>query len=124
MAIENFDPPRGTHADGNNNSTRAQAFMYSWGVYVVPNEGEAVEPRFFCLANASCRAKRHAVACKGGHRGNVNKHLKTCHEICGAGSFASQVILGQAVETSAAGAEAPGKEFAGAGRPRYASLAC
>ena len=85
-AVDDFAVPAGYRRVG----TREASFMYSVGVYVEPisDNDKTKAPKYYCLANATCRAKKLTVPCKGGDRANVNKHLKKFHDMCGKSSVA------------------------------------
>ena len=86
-AVDDFAVPAGYRRVG----TREASFMYSVGVYVEPisDNDKTKAPKYYCLANATCRAKKLTVPCKGGDRANVNKHLKKFHDMCGKSSVST-----------------------------------
>lgn len=112
-AVEGFVAPPGFRRA----LVQSPVFIYNWGVYLVPDHASpAAHPVFRCLAHADCRNARHTVSCKGGHRGNVNKHLASKHAICGS--------LGVAVSTKKGVAKSvtPAKRSLGEGATAAAAV--
>ena len=86
-AIDSFVVPEGYVAEG----SRSQSMVYCWGVYLVPAKGHDdpdADARFYCMASEDCRSKECCIPCKNRHRGNVHKHLKKHHHLCGSRSMA------------------------------------
>ena len=53
-AVDHIAAPNGYRREG----SRERSFMYSLGIYVVPLEEEDDKPRYFCLADPTCRKKK------------------------------------------------------------------
>ena len=79
-AVESFEPPAGTIAEG----SVTQSFIYSWGAYCRSQShtgAQGIQPRFFCLASEKCRRNRTVIPCKNGDRSNVSKHMRAVHNL-------------------------------------------
>ena len=51
QAVDDFKVPDGYSREG----CGERSFMYSLGVYVVPSAEEDHKPKYFCMADPSCR---------------------------------------------------------------------
>ena len=115
-AVEGFEPPVGTIADG----SVTQSYIYSWGVYcrsLSHTSSQRITPRFFCLANDKCRRHKTVIPCKNGDRSNVSKHMRAAH------NFTSGISLARAdnsavIKSGAANLLKTGRIF-GVGTERY-----
>ena len=79
-AVESFEPPAGTIAEG----SVTQSFIYSWGVYCRSQShtgAQGIQPRFFCIASEKCRRNKTVIPCKNGDRSNVSKHMRVAHNL-------------------------------------------
>ena len=117
LAVESFEPPDGTTAEGR----VTQSFIYSWGIYCRSQshtDAQRTPPRFFCLASEKCRRNKTVIPCKHGDRSNVSKHMRAAHNLTSRISLA-RADNSAVVKSGAAKLLKTGRIF-GVGMERYA----